>query len=326
MPLWDRTQTVRFEQIDWEDETFRMSAFPDLQKLRESIEQVGVLVAPWLQVMEGGRYRVISGWRRLTVLRELGKDAAECCIFERPVDEKALFRAVLLENLAVRPLNLVEKAQIVRTLRGKFNLPDEKILHDFLPLLGFGREKRWLEILQQVPALPPEVQQALAEDLLSLDLLEKLPQWPAAVQLELTELFRSLRLGKNRQKELLRLLEDVARMRDTGLGEVLQLPEIRAARQDQRPASQRTAALFDALRRLRFPAYSQAEERFRRFVQQLRLPPGMQLQHSPYFESDAYTLQFRFRNQQEFHRAVEKLRLLDESGSFANLSAILYGE
>ncbi len=325
--MWNRLGEVTLREILWQDETFRMSLFRDLEPLKSSIARFGILLPPVLQQQNSGKWRILSGWRRLLALRELNGEAAECFLVGEDADEQALYRRILLENLMTRGLNLPEKALVVDRLGTCFGLPQEKILQEFLPLLGFGKDPAWLRRLSAVKSFSPAVQQALAGDLVSYDLLDRLLAWNPEERDSMTQLITRLHLGKNRQKELLRLLEDVARIQEKSLLELLRSPLVQTVLKDTaRTPSQRTALLLDALRKARFPLYSRAEERFRKILRSLRLPPWIQLSHPPYFESEGFSLQVRFRDEQDLRRSLEEIHQRLEAGGFAPLNTILQME
>ncbi len=322
MTLWKKQEKVFRHQIDWSDELFKMTAFADLAALRESIRAVGLVHPPLLQEKGEGVYRVVSGWRRLAVLKELGQDAADCWILGVG-NEKELFEKVLLENLVVRPFNIIEKALVVRSLRERLQLSEGEILAEYLPRLGFGRNPKWLNWLNTLNQFPEPVQRAFARDLISYDLIEYFENRTPEEQIRLTRVIEELRLGKNRQKELLLLLNDLSRIKKRTLLELLQSnPVTEIMEKGERTPSQRTARLFDWLKQERFPRYEQTENHFREFVRSLRLPPTIQLKHSPYFESEWYTMELRFRTADEFTRAVNFLTDLQKHEKMQGLDKI----
>lgn len=73
---------IPLEQIDLLDETFSINFMPDLQRLRSSIEEMG-LIQPLLLREKGDRYQIICGFRRISVYRELGNHEIEAWVFEK---------------------------------------------------------------------------------------------------------------------------------------------------------------------------------------------------------------------------------------------------
>ena len=74
-------QKIPLGQIDLLDETFSVNFMPDLQRLRSSIEEMG-LIQPVLLKRKSKGYQIISGFRRISVVKELGKLEIESRVFE----------------------------------------------------------------------------------------------------------------------------------------------------------------------------------------------------------------------------------------------------
>ena len=73
---------IPLEQIDLSDETFSVNFMPDLQRLRSSIEEIG-LIQPVLLREKGDRYQIVCGFRRISIFHELGNSEIEARVFEK---------------------------------------------------------------------------------------------------------------------------------------------------------------------------------------------------------------------------------------------------
>ncbi|MGB9630258.1 MAG: ParB/RepB/Spo0J family partition protein, partial [Thermodesulfobacteriota bacterium] len=97
-------QTILIHNIDLSDETFSTNFRPDLQALRYSIKEFG-LIQPVLLRKKGSRYQIISGYRRIAVLNELGIREVASRLFEKEEkDDLQLFSLALHENMTTRGL------------------------------------------------------------------------------------------------------------------------------------------------------------------------------------------------------------------------------
>jgi len=95
-------QMIPLELIDLSDDTFSVNYLPDLQSLRSSIEEIG-LIQPVLLRKKLGGYQIVCGLRRISVLKELGKPEIEARVFEeKEMGEFQLFSLSLHENLTTR--------------------------------------------------------------------------------------------------------------------------------------------------------------------------------------------------------------------------------
>src|SRR4030042_7100633 len=113
-------QGVLLNQIDLSDETFSVNFMPDLQRLRSSIEERG-LIQPVLLREKGDRYQIVCGFRRISVYHQLVHPEIEARVFkEKEMDDLGLFCVSLHENLKTRGFNTLEKAIAL-----------DKLIHDF---------------------------------------------------------------------------------------------------------------------------------------------------------------------------------------------------
>ena len=113
-------QNIPIKQIDLSDETFSVNFMPDLQSLRSSVKEIG-LIQPVLLRKKGEQYQIVCGFRRISVLNELEAPDVPSRIFEeKEMDELQFFSISLHENLTTRGFNIVEKAIALNKLVHRF--------------------------------------------------------------------------------------------------------------------------------------------------------------------------------------------------------------
>jgi hypothetical protein len=101
-------------------------------------------------------------------------------------------------------------------------------------------------------------------------------------------------------RELAETLADLARRDNRSIAEILAAPEAaQIIDSDETTPAERTAALRDHLRRLRYPVSTEWQSDFEAAREALHLPPAMRLDHASAFESDELRLEMRFRNPDE---------------------------
>ena len=88
---------------------------PDLERLRSSIQEVG-LIQPVLLREKPDGYQIVSGFRRIAVVRELGHPEIDSRIVGEETEDLKLFFISLHENLTSRGFNTVEKAMALGKL------------------------------------------------------------------------------------------------------------------------------------------------------------------------------------------------------------------
>lgn len=107
------------DQIDFEDVTFinRLSMDDsELNELKESISAIGLLNIIYLQEKEEGKFRIISGLRRSSAIKELYKEEKEVkakdrvVIFDKNTPYSLLDSISIDENLKRKNLTLLEQS------------------------------------------------------------------------------------------------------------------------------------------------------------------------------------------------------------------------
>lgn len=92
----------------------------NLADLALSIREHGVLQPLIVEAVEGGRYRLLVGERRLAACRSLGVATVPCVV--RTVAEHSRLALQLIENLHRRELHPLEEAAAFKRLRDEFSL------------------------------------------------------------------------------------------------------------------------------------------------------------------------------------------------------------
>lgn len=118
---------LRFERVPLERitrhffQTRKASDREEMLHLMLSIDTLGVLHPVLLRPLEGGRYEVVSGWRRVQACRKLGRTEIPAIVREMS-DEEAL-QAAIFANAAHLELHLMERCESIAYVAKM--LPDE---------------------------------------------------------------------------------------------------------------------------------------------------------------------------------------------------------
>ncbi|MCX8117421.1 MAG: ParB/RepB/Spo0J family partition protein [Desulfobacterota bacterium] len=313
-------QTVPLPRIDLRDETFSVNFRPDLKPLRASLQAVGLL-QPVLLVEAEGRYRVVCGFRRLWVWRELGREEVLARMVDPSQrDDLELFFLSLQENLTTRGFNTVEKAIALWKLVHHFKVEPSEVIRIHLPLLSLEPNEKILKTYLSLAEMEEETQGFVLEEEVSRSNIRLLSQMRPEDRKGLLSLLVRLKLGENRLRELLTLFMEISRREGVEIGQILGRPEIEAVRCDQElTPHQRTERLKKVLWGLRYPRLKALEEAFEARRKGLRLPDGVSLRPSPYFEAKGLRMELRFESLGEFRRILSALTELAENDAFGEL-------
>jgi len=301
--------------IDVEEERFLISFDCSLAELKHSIQEVGLLNPP---ILAGRRDRpvIVSGRKRILACLELGLSPIPVFIARDQSDLK-LFQLAVFENVSVRGLSAVEKAEVLAKLKS-FGAADAELIRRFLPLLKIPPTAEYLDLFLALARYGPEEKRVVHEKGLSITVLKTLHPFSPEERALLWPLLRSL--GQNRQKELLILLREIARREQVQPLQLLSEPGITVLREDDTlSAPQKATKLVDLLRERRYPSLSSWTKAFEAVLEKLEIEKGILVDPSPFFEEEDLSLRFTFKNRAEFMARLSGLKRLAEKPEFDQL-------
>ena len=311
---------ITYVKLSWfnqkvDDKFFRFS-FPIINKnLQSSIEQFGLLQP---LIIRGGddRYSpiLLCGHRRLQALRDLAIPV-EIPVQIIPAQVLPLERALHLlvsENLAHREFNLVEKSSLLYYCFFPLNLPKEKVVHKWLPLLSLKPSRNLLASHLKILQLPPNCLKYIVENKLPLKtahLLSKLT--PETLEIFFPIMTR-FQLGVNRIDEMINNLVLISKREEKSIPEILEeilvLPEVSTllmGKEGDQP--QKIELLRNAIRKRAYPTLNSMEDVFSHETKSLNLPNVISIKPPSFFEGDRIDVQFKFGSKEELRYVAEKL-------------------
>jgi len=312
--------TVRVTDIDFQDDLYRLSYGAMPSGLSQSLRTVGLINPPTVQGRTDGRWRIVAGFRRCALCKEHGAETIPAWCVEYSAPELPLFVWAVCDNAGVRPLNAVECATALAKLHGRFKVPKEELATRYMPLLNLSPSLELVERYLSLAGLAEPMRQWLAEDRLSheaaLELLKMAEEDAGA----LFALISALRLGKNHQRELIRLAMDVARRESLPINELLASAELQRvlAQEDLSPAHKTERALA-WLRERRFPRLAAAQRCSTELIRRLRLPGNIRLEPPPNFEGAEWQCRIRFSRAQELQQAAQRLQEMAQTPELQQL-------
>jgi len=300
---------IGIDTIDSRDHFFCMTFHPNLDCLRRSIGQVGLLQPIIIREKSGGAgCQVVCGFKRLTACEQLGLKEIEAFSYqESALGDLEGFHMTLHENLTTRGLNLIEKSMVIDKLIHQFGVSKEPIARDYLPMLGLQPSLRILGVVCQLVLLLDEIKRYIVEEKVSLENAFQFLEFSLEDQAEIGRLVSKLKLGQNKLKEALTFLREVS-LRDGLTVRDLVQGEIEAVTSDITLSKlQKTHRVRRQLREMRYPQLMELEKEFREKQRGLGLSPGISLNPPPYFEGETFKLEFGFKDVGEFKAIVSRL-------------------
>lgn len=313
--------SIALAQLHQLQSPFIFNHGPIPNALKESIQAIGITHYP--QILETDAYPIlITGQRRIQTAHELNTNQNIPVIVyaKNEITFLEAFGLHLFENLATRKFNSIEKSNILHILATQFKIPHPSLLKDYLPLLDLPlKESTVIEFLA-LQKLQPSAKDLVASGTLQVDSALRLQKFDLLDQDVLIHLIGDLHLGVNPQKLLLELSWEIMKKNRVTPKEWLETSPFKDILSEKSwTQAQKWACLELELRKKRFPFLSKLENDFKDIKKNLRLPPSIQLQHPPYFETSDYLIQFRFKNLEEYEKGIRLLSKDDFTKTLAGI-------
>jgi ParB/RepB/Spo0J family partition protein len=313
-------QKIPLQQIDLSDETFSVNFIPDLQKLRSSIEQIG-LIQPALLRKKRDHYQIVCGFRRISIVQELGMVEIESKVFEEEErDDFGLFTTSLHENLNTRGFNTIEKAIALDKLVHRFQIDPVVVIKDLLPLFSLEPNEKILNTYLSLARMEDKVKMYVLKEEVSRSNIRRLSALTPDDRMPLLTLISSLRLGENRLREILTLFEEISPRERLMVKDIVHRPEIQDILfQEEITPSQKADRVKKVLMDLRYPRMHEMEERFEKKRGELNFPASVSLRHQPFFEGKGLRMEFQFETVEEYRSILSFLSLLPDKKEFQEI-------
>jgi len=313
-------QNIPLQQIDLSDDTYSVNFVPDLQRLRSSIEQIG-LIQPVLLRKKKDQYQIICGFRRISVMKELGKSEIESRVFEeKEIDELQLFSLSLHENLTTRGFNAVENAVALDKLIRHFQIDPAVVIKTLLPFFSLEPNEKILNTYLSLAQMEDEIKTYVLKEEVSRSNIRRLSGLTSDNRMAVLSLISPLKLGENRLREVLTFLEEISKRDQCEGKDIVQRPEIQTIlSQKELTPSQKTERIKRVLTDLRYPKLNQLEKAFEVKRKNLNLPSNISLHHPPFFEGKRLRIEFQFETKEEYRGILSALSVLPEKEGFKQM-------
>ena len=296
------TGSCRLAEIDFRERAFPFSFGQIPPRLLESISKVGLLQPPLLQVTAKG-YRIVCGRRRLEALRRNGAADAAIKFFAAPAGNfKELFRRALWENLSQREFNPVETADIYNKALEFFS--EEELRLELKPALKIPGRQRFHKRYQAIAAFAPELRELIAGGIIDSESVDIISEWSDAELKSLIGLILETGLRRNKLREVISRLDDLARRDQVSVCEPLAAAGAVVSAAEGRID---ISALRRQLQIRLYPHLTAARKNFAEKLAKLSLPANIRLEAPPDFEGGEYSLSFKFSDRRQWQEACEKL-------------------
>jgi hypothetical protein len=235
-------------------------------------------------------------------------------------DEFQLFSLSLHENLTTRGFNAVEKAIALDKLIHRFQIDPAAVIKTFLPLFSLEPNEKILNTYLSLAQMEDEVKTYVLKEEVSRSNIRRLSVLTPDDRMAVLSLISPLKLGENRLRETLTLLEEISRRNQCEGKDIVQRSEIQAVlSQKELTPSQKTERIKKVLTGLRYPKLNQMEKTFEKKRKDLNLPSNISLHHPPFFEGKRLKIEFQFETAEEYRGILSALSVLPEKEGFKQM-------
>ncbi len=312
-----KEDTVPLSAIDTSDSYYRITTNTSFEDLGTSIEVVGLLNPPFLSRQPSG-YRIVAGFRRITACQSLGWSKIEAKVLEPGKPDIECVKLAVTDNSFQRSLNLIEISRSVGLIRSV--IENDGILLKTATQLGLPNNLSILKKAETLFHLPWPIQEGVLSGSISLAVALSLAKFKDDDAVGFAEIFNTLKLSLNKQREILTLAGEIAVREDISVRELLEGKEIRDIfGADDLDRTQKTRNLRLYLKRRRFPEITKAEKNFENGLKKLKLGPGVQFNPPKYFEGKTYILNLSFDNLTELEDRKKTLKKMLKDPNLAGV-------
>ncbi|MBW2152808.1 MAG: ParB N-terminal domain-containing protein [Deltaproteobacteria bacterium] len=300
-----KNETIPLSDIDSNDETYRITTETDVSEIAASIASIGLVNTP-IFFKDSSRVIVVSGFRRIKACEALGLKEIEARVIGSDSSHFERVEIAVCENSLQRSLNLVE---ISRALNLLFQCcRDVQTVAEKAAVLGLPANISVINKIKDLCHCPGPVQDAVICGAISLPIAQELGKMEQETSIILSNILRDLKVGLNKQREIITMIKEIAERENLSLKEVLNHPEWRnIVNSNHMDITQKRMKIRKYLKQRRFPTLTRAETMFETYRKKLNLGTHTNLIPPPYFEGNTFTFSIYFKNVAELERQLEKL-------------------
>ena len=309
-------RSVALSAIKFEDETFRITANAEISNLAASIKQLCLIHSPVVK-QHRSEYIIISGFRRIAACRKIGWSEIPVHVLSSETGNETCTLLAIADNSLQRRLNLLEISRSLYLLSRYVEDPNLLLTH--ASNLGLPCHRDHVEKVIKICQMPVSIQDAVRTGSIALPIALDLSKIDAAVGTELVKLFVYLKIGFNKQRELISLLNEISKRENISLQALLaekDLQKILANKELDRP--QMGQQLKEVLTRRRFPTIFKTKAEFVRIIKALKLSENISLIPPKDFEGTSYKLTLQFKSHSELQEMQSKLETIIRNPNLKN--------
>lgn len=316
---------ISIDAIDLRNDQFQISYMADHHRLTESIGQIGLIHPVVLRsTPPTEHYQIVSGFQRVKSCLELKFNQINGVVYRQ--DELPDSQAIVLalhQTATSRPLNLIEKSLALRKLISVGQLSGKEIMSNIMPVLDLEPNVKIFKNVSELWELTDDLKAYIVQKNVALNNAIMFLNFNEEDQNDLHKLISPLKLGTNRLKEFLVMIDEMCHRDEIPVHGIIDEEMNTILTNPDMPTPQKTEAIRSQLRQKRFPKISSLEKDIQEKLKQLKLPPNLALSPPPFLEGDRMKVQFEFKNREDLDKIIRKLAEISDDDALTALLDML---
>lgn len=301
--------SVDLGDIDKDDTSLQITTRSSIDDILPSIIDHGIVNPPVVIEKNQGRYKVVCGFRRIAACIHLNIKDVAARIVDPVTDTLEIVKIAISDNTMQRSLNLLEESRALILL--------SECIHDKVQLartsssLGLPDNLSLIKKIIRISYLPEIIQNAVSEGWISLAMAMELDNIEKEAAVYTATLFRSLKTGLNKQREIVTNLLEIAKREEITIKDIVDDEHFQGIVNDpDSDTAKKSHSVRNYLKERRFPEISKAEKKFRSRLKTLKLNNHMKLIPPKSFEGEYFELNFRFKDLADLQSLGEAVKRL----------------
>jgi hypothetical protein len=294
---------ISVQEID-EDPFFRFSSEKDIFQLRESVLKDGIRT-PVQVIPHKGKYRLVSGFKRLSIVRQAGISQIPAEVLEES-DLPDQFLSVVSEQLTTRPLTPVEKARVIGIFES-LGLTTEELIHDILPILEIPSRAELFSLMKEIREYPIPIQMYIELYHVSLKNIRMFSGFSDGELRIAACIGHSLQLTPFDLSEILKLFKDIGGRESLSLDVVYKNMDFESVLMSNKTRNEKIQIIKSALQERRYPSLTTYRKSLGALERLISLPDFVQLTWDKDLEKPGVVLRATLKSFQDFQRLLEIL-------------------
>lgn len=299
---------IPLDAIDFQDATFQINPFGELERLVKSIERIGLINPPILR-SSPNKYQIVSGHKRLKALNRIGKNTVMARVYEpQELNDFEAFIVVYEENRD--RFCEMQKAILISRLLDATTLSDNQFIATALPIMEIAPSRKQFDRFVGLSRLPLPMIEACLKKQISIEQAYIFSSIDGETALNIfNKLFLKYKFNTNETRELVKELPEAAAIKGLSIDGILHTISTKIADANNKNEFRKI------LKRLRYPDLTSMESAYRDYCKGMGLPKKLDVSHSPYFEKNYLNFSFKIEDEKSYQEIIDVLGGLNSKGS-----------